>query len=79
MAPSFTPTKDYSPKRQFFHYSFSIHYCVKFKKLTTFKTVSRETPTQHSFMTSSESFSADEGAIKPTPETLRKSFSFNPF
>ena len=45
---AFTPTKDYSPKRQFFQYSFSIHYGVKFKSLTTCKTVSIETPTQHS-------------------------------
>ena len=45
---AFTPTKDYSPKRQFFWYSFSIHYGVKFKYLTTCETVSIETPSQHS-------------------------------
>ena len=39
----FTPTKDYSPKRQFFKILF--HYGVK---LTTCKTVSVETPTQNS-------------------------------
>ena len=32
----------------FFEYSFSIHYGVKFKYLTTYKTVAIETPTQHS-------------------------------
>ena len=29
------PTKDYSPKSDFLKYSFSIHYGVKFKHLTT--------------------------------------------
>ena len=43
---AFTPTKDYSPKRQFF-FKF-IHYGIKFINLITFKTVSLETPTQHS-------------------------------
>ena len=45
---AFTPTKNYSPKRQYFQYSFSIYYGVRFKNLTTCKTVSIETPTQHS-------------------------------
>ena len=40
--------KDYSPKRQYFLYSFSIHYGVKLKNLTTFKTVAIETLMQHS-------------------------------
>ena len=41
--------KNYDPKRQFLEYSFSIHYGVKFKYLTTCKIVSIEIPTQHFF------------------------------
>ena len=43
MIHAFTPTKDYSPKRQFFKILF--HYGVK---LTICKTVSEEKPMQHS-------------------------------
>ena len=45
---AFTMTKDCSPKRQFIKYSFLFLNSVKFKNLTTCKTVSIETPTQHS-------------------------------